>query len=159
MPKINSRAKGCRGERLWRDELRAAGFTARRGQQFAGGTDSPDVLCEELKNLHMEVKFVDKLNLEKACEQAERDAGLKAWIVAHKRNGKYWKVTMGAGTFFQLLREGMDAFSADSKCIADYAQISKKHININPLIEEVRQSLATPAPLVSGEQGLGDPGR
>jgi hypothetical protein len=58
----------------------------------------------------MEVKFVDKLNLEKACEQAERDAGLKAWIVAHKRNGKHWKVTMDAGTFFQLLREGMDCF-------------------------------------------------
>ena len=107
---VNSRQKGARGERMWRDELREAGFTARRGQQFAGGTDSPDVICEELKNLHMEVKFVDKLNLEKACEQAERDAGLKAWIVAHKRNGKHWKVTMDAGTFFQLLREGMDCF-------------------------------------------------
>jgi hypothetical protein len=59
----------------------------------------------------MEVKFVDKLNLEKACEQAERDAGLKAWIVAHKRNGKHWKVTMDAGTFFQLLREGIDTFA------------------------------------------------
>lgn len=108
---MNSRAKGARGERLWRDELRDAGFTARRGQQFAGGTDSPDVICEELSNLHMEVKFVDKLNLEKACEQAERDAGKKAWIVAHKRNGKHWKVTMDAGTFFQLLREGMDCFT------------------------------------------------
>jgi len=105
---VNSRAKGCRGERMWRDELREAGFTARRGQQFAGGTDSPDVICEELSNLHMEVKFVDKLNLEKACDQAERDAGKKAWIVAHKRNGKHWKVTMDSGTFFQLLREGMD---------------------------------------------------
>ena len=156
---INSRAKGCRGERLWRDELRAAGFTARRGQQFAGGTDSPDVVCEALKGLHMEVKCVQALNLDKACEQAERDAGRKAWIVAHKKDRKHWKVTMSADTFFQLLREGMDAFSADSKCIAEYAQISKKRININPLIEEVRQSLATPAPLVSGEQGLGDPGR
>ena len=60
---VNSRAKGCRGERMWRDELREAGFTARRGQQFAGGTDSPDVICEELKNLHMEVKCVQALNL------------------------------------------------------------------------------------------------
>jgi hypothetical protein len=108
---VNSRAKGARGERLWRDELREAGFTARRGQQFAGGTDSPDVICEELKNLHMEVKCVQSLNLDKACEQAERDAGLKAWIVAHKKDRKHWKVTMDAGTFFQLLREGMDCFT------------------------------------------------
>lgn len=111
---VNSRQKGARGERMWRDELREAGFTARRGQQFAGGTDSPDVICEELSNLHMEVKFVDKLNLEKACEQAERDAGNKAWIVAHKRNGKHWRVTMDAGTFFQLLREGMDGFKQNT---------------------------------------------
>jgi len=115
MPKINSRAKGARGERMWRDELREAGFTARRGQQFAGGTDSPDVLCEELKNLHMEVKCVQALNLDKACEQAERDAGLKAWIVAHKKDRKHWKVTMDAGTFFQLLREGMDTFTTNKQ--------------------------------------------
>jgi len=111
---MNQRAKGARGERLWRDQLREAGFTARRGQQFSGGTDSPDVICEELKNLHMEVKFVEALNLQKACEQAERDAGLKAWIVAHKRNRTDWKVTMDAGLFFQLLREGMDSLTKQS---------------------------------------------
>ena len=58
---------------MWRDQLRKQGFTARRGQQFAGGTDSPDVICEELKLLHQEVKFVQNLNLDKACEQATRD--------------------------------------------------------------------------------------
>lgn len=109
MPKINSRAKGARGERLWRDMLREAGFTARRGQQFSGGSDSPDVLCDELKGLHMEVKFVESLNLEKACEQADRDRGVKPYIVAHKKSRSSWKVTMDAHFFFQLLREGMDA--------------------------------------------------
>ena len=105
---MNARQKGARGERLWRDELCEAGFTARRGQQFAGGTDSPDVICEELANLHMEVKFVQALNLDAACAQAERDAGKKSWIVAHKKNNKTWKVTMDSCLFFQLLREGMD---------------------------------------------------
>lgn len=105
---INSRAKGARGERLWRDELREAGFTARRGQQFAGGADSPDVLCEELKNLHMEVKFVESLNLTAAVEQAERDAEGKHWIVAHKKTRTPWLVTMTRDTFFKLLRDGMD---------------------------------------------------
>jgi Holliday junction resolvase len=108
MPKINSRAKGARGERLWRDLLREEGFTARRGQQFSGGSDSPDVICAELKNLHMEVKFVEKLNLEQACEQADRDRGVKPYIVAHKKSRSNWKVTMDASLFFALLRDGMD---------------------------------------------------
>ena len=124
---VNSRQKGARGERLWRDELREAGFTARRGQQFAGGTDSPDVICEELKNLHMEVKCVQALNLDKACEQAERDAGKKAWIVAHKKDRKHWKVTMDAGTFFQLLREGMDCFTEKE----DVVTIVMNELNIH----------------------------
>jgi Holliday junction resolvase len=105
---INSRAKGARGERQWRDELREHGFTARRGQQFAGGTDSPDVICEELDRLHMEVKFVENLNLDKACEQAIRDADGKRWIVAHKKNNKSWKVTMSSDTFFAILKDGIE---------------------------------------------------
>lgn len=111
MGKINSKQKGARGERMWRDELRAAGFTARRGQQFAGGTDSPDVVCEELAGLHQEVKFVESLNLEGACTQAQRDAGGKPWIVAHKKSRTGWKVTMAADLFFRLLRDGMEAFT------------------------------------------------
>lgn len=109
MAKINSRSKGARGERMWRDELRAAGFTARRGQQFAGGTDSPDVICSELAGLHQEVKFVESLNLEKACKQADRDRGVKPYIIAHKKSRSCWKVTMEAHFFFALLRDGMDA--------------------------------------------------
>ena len=108
---MNSRSKGCRGEREWRDQLREEGFTARRGQQFAGGADSPDVICEELKALHMEVKRVQNLNLDKACEQAEKDSCGKSWIVAHRKNNKKWKVTMSANLFFKLLREGMEGIN------------------------------------------------
>jgi Holliday junction resolvase len=105
---INSRQKGKRGERLWRDELRAQGFTARRGQQYAGGNESPDVVCNELSNLHMEVKFVENLNLDKAYEQAMNDSGAKHFIVAHKKNNKDWKVTMSADLFFKIIRDGME---------------------------------------------------
>jgi Holliday junction resolvase len=111
---VNSRAKGARGERLWRDQLREAGFTARRGQQFAGGADSPDVICEELKALHQEVKCVEALNLDKAIEQAQRDGKGKQWIVAHKKNRTPWRVTMSAELFFALLREGMDGIKVPS---------------------------------------------
>ncbi len=101
---MNSREKGKRGERQWRDELRANGYMARRGQQFAGSPDSPDVVCEELSWLHFEVKAVERLNIEDAMDQARRDAGAKAPVVAHRRSFRRWLVTMEAETFFEFLR-------------------------------------------------------
>ena len=101
---MNSREKGKRGERQWRDELRAQGFAARRGQQFAGSPDSPDVVCEALAWLHFEVKAVERLNIEDAMEQGRRDAGQKVAVVAHRRNFRRWLVTMEAESFFQFLR-------------------------------------------------------
>lgn len=100
---MNSRAKGSRGERQWRDELRAHGYHARRGQQFSGTPDSPDVVCDELTWIHFEVKAVERLNIEDAMEQARRDCGGKVPIVAHKRNFRPWLVTMPAEVFFQFL--------------------------------------------------------
>jgi len=101
---MNSREKGKRGERQWRDELRAQGFQARRGQQFSGSADSPDVVCEQLRWIHFEVKAVEKLNIQDAMDQAGRDCGGKVPMVAHKRNFRPWLVTMEAETFFRLLR-------------------------------------------------------
>ena len=111
---MNSREKGKRGERQWRDELRAHGYHARRGQQFSGSPDSPDVVCDELAWIHFEVKAVERLNIEDAMEQARRDqtrsglnaadaAPMKVPIVAHKRNFRPWLVTMDAETFFKFL--------------------------------------------------------
>src|SRR5438445_13789396 len=98
------REKGKRGERQWRDELRAEGFQARQGQQFSGSPDSPDVVCEQLRWIHFEVKAVERLNIEEAMEQARRDCGMrsaecgiqKVPIVAHKRSFRTWLVTMKA---------------------------------------------------------------
>lgn len=101
---MNSREKGKRGERQWRDELRANGYTARRGQQFSGSPDSPDVVCDELGWIHFEVKAVERLNIEDAMEQARRDGTRKTPVVAHRRSHRRWLVTMDAETFFQFLR-------------------------------------------------------
>jgi Holliday junction resolvase len=101
---MNSREKGKRGERQWRDELRANGYAARRGQQFSGSPDSPDVVCDSLPWIHFEVKAVERLNIEDAMEQARRDAGAKTPIVAHRRSFRLWLVTMDAETFFKFLR-------------------------------------------------------
>ncbi len=95
---MNSRKKGKRGERDFRDFLRDMGFTARRGQQFAGGADSPDVIVEELPFVHFEVKFGAKFaigtsELDKAWSQAVRDAGgKKTPVVAFRRNREFWKL-------------------------------------------------------------------
>jgi hypothetical protein len=59
---MNSRNKGKRGELEAAKFLASEGFPARRGQQFSGGTDSPDVLCEALPRIHFEVKRTEKGN-------------------------------------------------------------------------------------------------
>ena len=113
-PRVNSRQKGARGERQWRDELRANGYMARRGQQFSGSPDSPDVVCDSLPWVHFEVKAVERLNIEDAMEQARRDSQRaedrgprterRVPVVAHRRSFRRWLVTMDAETFFQFLR-------------------------------------------------------
>ena len=100
---MNSNQKGKRGERQWRDELRAAGYEARRGQQFSGSPDSPDVVCKDLP-FHWEVKLVERLNLEAACEQAQSECGTNIPAVAHRRNHGPWRVTVDADTFFRAIR-------------------------------------------------------
>lgn len=102
---MNSRNKGKVGEREFASLLREHGFDARRGQQFCGSPDSPDVVSDALAWLHVEVKRVQNLNLTDACVQAEGDAGGKPWIVAHRRNHAPWLITMRAEFFFDLIRE------------------------------------------------------
>ena len=99
---INSRQKGARGEREWRDHLIANGYEARRGQQFSGSPDSPDVVCD--LPFHFEVKRVEKLSVDKAVKQAEDDCGEKMPVVAHKKNRGQWLVTMPEWVFFSLIK-------------------------------------------------------
>lgn len=103
-PVVNSRRKGKVGEREFASLLREHGFDARRGQQFCGGEDSPDVVSDQLSWIHFEVKRVQNLNLTDACVQAIGDCGGKPWVVAHRRNHAPWLITMSAETFFKFLR-------------------------------------------------------
>lgn len=103
---INVNRKGKVAERSFRDLLHAAGYTsARRGQQFAGGTDSPDVICAELSAFHFEVKNRERGNVFAFMQQAERDAGAaKIPIVAMRRNLHPFLVVIRSRDFFTLLR-------------------------------------------------------
>lgn len=94
MGKINSRDKGVRAERAFAKRLREYGYEAERGCQHSGGKDSPDVKTN-MPSCHWEVKHVEKLNLQNALEQSERDAGENEMaLVAHRKNRTDWYVTM-----------------------------------------------------------------
>jgi hypothetical protein len=88
---MNSRQKGARGEREARDAMKEILLCeARRGQQFSGGKDSPDVV-HSVHGVHVEVKRVEKFNVYDAIEQATEDAGEEQIpTVMHRRNGKEW---------------------------------------------------------------------
>ena len=69
-----SRDKGKVGERELASELRRLfGIDARRGVQYCGGTDSPDVVTD--LPIHCEVKRIERLSLYPAMKQATEDAG------------------------------------------------------------------------------------
>ena len=89
-PRINSRQKGAQGEREFAEVLKAWGYEARRGQQFAGGGDSPDVVTN-VPGVHFEVKRVQAGNPYGWLAQAIRDAKTGSVpVVAHRRNGQDW---------------------------------------------------------------------
>ncbi len=107
---MNSRRKGKVGEQEFAALLRTHGFDARRGQQFSGGADSPDVVSQVLSWVHIEVKRVQDLNLAGACAQARRDCAGKPWIVAHRRNREGWFITMDSDALYQLLHKVLPYF-------------------------------------------------
>ena len=106
--RINSRRKGCNGEREIAKILRGYGYDARRGQQYSGANGDADVVG--LPGVHIEVKRVEALNIDKAMEQAERDARPgEIPAVFHRKNGKSWNVTLGLEDFMKLY-EAAEAF-------------------------------------------------
>lgn len=101
---MNSREKGKRGER----EAAAAmcehiGCEARRGVQFQGGNDSPDVR-HSIPGVHVEVKRTETFNAYNAIEQASRDGGGAVPLVLHKRNRGEWLAVVPLARLKELAR-------------------------------------------------------
>lgn len=89
---INSRSKGKRGELDAARELeRVLGCKARRGQQFSGGDDSPDV-AHNIPGVHVEVKRTEKFQLYAALNQAFVDSGDSVPVVLHRKSKNPWVV-------------------------------------------------------------------
>ena len=100
-----SKGKGKVGEREIVHLLKKHGFNAARGQQFRGSPDSPDVICKDLEEYHIEVKRVERFSLYKAMSQAAEDAGEgQDPIVFHRSNGEKWVVVIDAEKFLELVK-------------------------------------------------------
>ena len=108
MGKINSRSKGCVGEREVRDLLKGFGYDARRGQQYCGANGDPDVVSS-LEGFHIEVKRVERFNLYSALHQADGDKreGEES-LIFHRKNKERWVVALDAEVFLRLLDKVMD---------------------------------------------------
>lgn len=90
---MNSRTKGKRGELEAAHVLKKHGYDTRRGQQFAGINGDADVVG--LPYIHLEIKRVEKLNIDDALQQSIRDArDAEIPVVMHRKNRTEWKVTM-----------------------------------------------------------------
>lgn len=118
----NSRAKGAAGERELSGVLRTYGFDCRRGQQYRGGGDSPDVVG--LPGIHIECKRVEHLNINKAMSQSKRDAEGTGDIpvVMHRKNNTDWKVTMSLDAFMNMYI----AATSDSQLVSRYPVVNSK---------------------------------
>lgn len=98
-----SREKGKRGEREVALLLRSHGYDARRGVQYHGGADSPDVVG--LPGIHIEVKRTERLDLYGALAQSIGDAGQEMPVVFHRRNDCRWVVIQPAEDWLKLYQE------------------------------------------------------
>ena len=99
-----SRNKGKRYERELARYLSDNGFPSRRGQQFSGGGDSPDVVSEEFP-FHIEAKRTERLMLYDAMTQSIRDSGDKPPCVIHRKNNSESMFTCRLSDLIKLLNE------------------------------------------------------
>ena len=112
---MNSRDKGARGERELANELTRLGHPCRRGQQYSGAHGDADVVG--LTGIHLEVKRVERLNIDKAMEQSRDDSyagSIKEGrylipVVMHRRNRCKWLVTMDLNDFIEVYEAWMQS--------------------------------------------------
>ena len=98
-----------RGELQFVHLLQSHGLDARRGQQYAGGNDSPDVICDSLPTVHWEVKVREAHRPWEWVTQAVTDAGQgQLPIVAMKKNRAPWLAVMRMDDLIELLRRARD---------------------------------------------------
>jgi hypothetical protein len=103
--RINSRSKGKRGELEAAAEVRKYGYSSRRGQQFSGSGDSPDVI-HSVPGIHLEVKRCEKFRIWVAIDQANEDCPVdKKPVVMHRKNNREWLAIQSFRNFMETQKE------------------------------------------------------
>lgn len=96
-----SRDKGKRGELEISHILQEHGYPARRSVQFNGWQGEADVIGVD--GIHIEVKRVERLNIDAAMDQSKRDAkGDEIPVVFHRRNNREWLATLPLDDFIRI---------------------------------------------------------
>ena len=112
--KKKKRVNGCRkgkvGELELANFLKDRGIEARRGQQYEGSSDSPDVIAGGcMSGVHLECKCVQAGNLYHWLDQACTDAGFdKIPVVAHRKNKKRWVAILDLRDFVTIMERIYD---------------------------------------------------
>ena len=99
-----SKQKGKRGEREWAQVLTENGINSKRGVQYQGGPESPDVVSEDCI-AHWEVKKAEALRIHDALDQAIDDCPSdKIPIVSYKKSRKDWICIMRGKDAIDLIK-------------------------------------------------------
>lgn len=99
-----SRSKGKTFEREISKVLRERKFDARRGRQFKGTNDSPDIISEALSEFHIEAKARENLNLWDTYSQCLKEAPEKMPLIVWKRNRKVPLAVLELHDFIDVLQ-------------------------------------------------------
>lgn len=104
---VNSKRKGARGERYVVSKFKENGYTeVRRSVQYNGKAEEGQADIVGVPNIHVEVKFVERLNIYDAIDQAKRDCKKGEFpTVFHKKNNKELLVTMTFDDWIKLYSE------------------------------------------------------
>jgi Holliday junction resolvase len=109
-----SKQKGAQGEREVAALMREFGFVARRGLQFKGTADSPDVE-HNIPGFHVEVKYRRAMDFHRWLAQCEVEAGEgKAPLLFWRRDKTSWLVVLHADDFLRLAGEVADEVFAEA---------------------------------------------
>ena len=100
---MNSKQKGKRGELEVAEILRNNGFpTARRGVQYKGGHESPDVIG--MDGVHLEVKRMEHTDVYSWMAQAKAEADKDIPAVVFRKNGEEWNVIVPLYEFINIVK-------------------------------------------------------
>lgn len=100
---VNSRRKGKTGELEWAKYLKENSDTeARRGMQFCGSPDSPDVVSDD--RYFYEVKRRNRLSIYEAMAQAVKDSEGSGKIptIAWRKDRGEWLIVLRASDFIRI---------------------------------------------------------